>query len=271
MAIPNNPATALDTILRKVATSGAPNVSDGWTSALGVTPGTTDFALRHGEVVGLMNRVLTHLTSLDPEEVEHELYLQYVPAWYRAVVYPDSWGSSNRPAAGIIELHILDHLKGLGLHMRRRSVYPVLGDDKLAELRRSLDEWRTLADKAGLPSDLAQQVRTLVDHIDWLLANSETFGTEPVMENARTLFGLSVPVIHFADRKWTKTIASAMAALVLVLGPVADATEEANRILTNVSETVSEIREFGSPEPQKALPPGDGSDVSADDEPVPDQ
>ncbi|QTI67390.1 hypothetical protein [Gordonia polyisoprenivorans] len=273
MAIPNNPATALDTILRKVATSGATTVGEGWKLTLGAEPGTAEFALRHGEAVGLMNKVLAHLTSLDPGEVESRLYLQYVPAWHGAVVFRDGWGRTDQPASKIIRLPILDHLMGLGLHMevQRRAVYPELSDDKLENLRESLAEWRKLVEEAGLPTDLAQQVKTLVDHIDWLLSNTETFGTEPVMENARTLFGLSVPVIRFADGKWKKTVVAAMAGLVLFLNPIADATEEANRILTNVSETVSEIREFGSPEPQKALPPGDGANVTADDESASDQ
>ncbi|WP_439028999.1 hypothetical protein [Gordonia terrae] len=267
MAIPNNPATALDQILRAVATSGVSNVAEAWKAVLGVDVGTTAFAQRHGAVVGLMNEVLTYLTSLDPDDLEHELFIQYVPAWYGAVVYPDSWWNGNRPPHGIIELHNLDHLRSLGLHMRRRPVYPVLDDDKLGPLRESLAQWRTLVEDAGLPDDLAQQIKALVDHIDWLLANTGTFGTAPVMENARTLFGLSVPVISFAGDKWKKTVVAAMAGLVLFLNPVADATEEGSRILTSVSDMVGEIREFGSPEPQKALPPGDQPDAPAEDEP----
>ena len=251
--------------LRNLILSGGQNVSDGWTRTLGATPGSLEFVQRHTEVVDLLARVHSYLVALPDNETERELYLQYVPQWYDAVVYRDTWGSSQRPPSVVVRPEILDHLKGLGANLTRRSRDPSLTEGKLAALTNSLEERRKLLEEADLESYLAQQIRTQVDHIEWLLSNVETFGVEPVARGARGLFGLAIPVIAKGGN-WRNRVATALVGLVVFLGPIEDVTDKANNILTNLVETAQIIEHIGeSDEPQKALPPGRSNDSGQGD------
>ncbi|MCF8606026.1 hypothetical protein L5I01_21985 [Gordonia sp. HY442] len=266
MTIANNPATALEQVLRRVIQSSGKTIGEGWQKALGVDPGTPEFIQRHTEVVGLLARVNDYLLALDDGATEREIYLKYVPAWYEAVVYRESWANTQHPANKAVRSETLDHLRGLGANLSMRSTEPTLTEGKLSELTNSLAEWRNLLDEAGLPAELAQQIRTQVDHIEWLLANVETFGVEPVARGARELFGMSLPVVAMGGN-WTRKVAGAMVGLVLFLTPVDKATEHVDNILTNLSHTTQVIEHFGEPEPQKAITAGTDDQATAEETP----
>lgn len=266
MDIANNPATALEGILRAVVQSGGTTVTAGWERVLEASVDSPEFAMRHGEVVGLFHQVHTYLVGLEPDDVEHVLYLKYVPAWYGAVVFRDRWNHTGIPAGTIIKGPELDHLQGLGVHLRLKyqNAQPDLGEGNLANLTQSLREWRDLLDGAELPSNLAHEIKSQVDHIEWLLSNVEMFGAEPVARGARTLLGLSVPVLALGG-KMVKAAGVAMAGLLMFLTPIEVASDKATNILTNFKEAVQTVEELGAPEPQKALPAPNSEDDSAED------
>ena len=255
MTIANNPASALERILRKLTASGGQTMSDGWVKTLGATPGTHDFVQRHSEVVNLLAQVHSYLLALPDEQSERGIYLQYVPAWYDAIVFRELWSNAQRPPQNAVRPEILDHLHTLGTIMGMRSPEPMLTDDRLKALTDSLAEWRNLLEETGLEAGLAQEIRRQVDHIEWLLANVETFGVEPVAAGARKLFGLGLPVVAKGG-KWKKLVAAAMTGTIMFLTFGETATDKTNNVLTNLSETVQIIEHFG--EPQKALPAGQG-------------
>lgn len=254
MVSANNAAESLHSVLTKVYRSGGSTVGAGWEAALGSPHGTPEFIPRHAEIVSLFQTVHCYLLALSEDHVYREIYEKYLPAWYRAIVFPDSWGSTSQPASKIISEPVLDQLRSLGAHMRRRTVSLDLPEDRLQTLRESLAEWRALLDDSELPPDLADQIKSQVDHIEWLLNNVSTFGTEPIVTGVHTLLGLSVPVLQMGG-KWPAKIAAAVAALVIFLAPVADATEHVKEIAGNLSATVTEIQKVW--EPQKELTSGD--------------
>ena len=263
MTIANNPATALEKILRTLIESRQPTISQGWTAALGVEPGLPAFAKRHAEVVALFSRIHTHLESLDENARERALYVKYVDRWYGAIVYRESWDSRERPARHAINPEVLDHLAGLGLQLSLQSPEPPLDDEKLRILSESLAAWRDLLDEAGLPEGLVVQIRAQVDHIDWLLANADQFGVTPIAEAARDLLGYSVVVAPKA-RNWKVTLGAALFGLVAFLGQADDATEHAGNIVTNVVEMFQEVESlFDEPEPQRALESGRQPQIEA--------
>lgn len=263
VTIANNPATALEKILRTLIESRLPTIGQGWTATLGVEPGSPDFAKRHAEVVALFSRVQAHLESLDENARERALYAKYVDRWYNAVVYRESWDARERPAKTAINPEVLDHLAGLGLQLSLQSPEPPLDDEKLRILSESLAAWRDLLDEAGLPEGLVVQIRAQVDHLEWLLANADQFGVPPIAEAARDLLGYSVVVAPRAP-KWKLKLGVALYGLVAFLGPVDDATEHAKNAVTNVIETFREVESlFEEPEPQRALESGGQPQIEA--------
>ncbi|WP_222113906.1 hypothetical protein [Gordonia paraffinivorans] len=230
----DNPATALHRIIKAVRFSGANSVANGWTNVLGSEVGTEDFALKHAEVVQLFRQVYNYLNSLPEGDEDRALYMKYTPIWYRAIVYPDSWNASTHPAEKVIDVQSLDQLGGLG-RLLHRIAGESLDDDAVAKLRDSLRAWRELLDEAGLPTDIAERIRTQVDLIMWLLDNLETYGAEPVIRESRNLVGLGVEAMQAVPAK-AKKIGIALASLVYVFGLLHQGVDEAAGVLEGLNQ-----------------------------------
>lgn len=235
--------------------SGATSVAAGWSSVLGSKVGTQAFALKHAEVVQLFRQVNNYLHSLPEDDEDRALYLKYTPIWYRALVYPDSWNSSSHPAGNIIDDQPLDQLGGLG-RLLHRIAGESLSEDALAKLRESLRQWRELLDEAGLPTDVAERVRTQVDLIDWLLDNQETYGAEPVVRESRNLLGLGVEALQAVPAK-AKKIGIALAYLVYVFGLLHQGVDQAAGLLEGLSQVQIQYEQLtdGSATEPAATPP----------------
>lgn len=169
------------------------------------------------------------------------------------------WGSlisirATAPAANIIDPLSLDQLRGLGRVLHRTSGQE-LSEGAVHSLRESLREWRELLAEAGIPADLAERIRGQVDMIDWLLANQETFGTEPVIRESRSLVGMSVEVLGAVPAK-AKKVAVALSSIVYMLTMLQQGVDVSSGILEGLNETVTQygyLTDGESPEPTEQL------------------
>ena len=238
----DNPASALYSILYAVRQSGADNVGNGWKAALGSAIDSGDFPRRHAEVVHLFSKVHQHLLSLPEDDEDRELYLKYAPSWYRAIVFRDSWGNSQKPAASIIDEQTLDQLRGLGRILHRTSG-DTLTSEAVDQLRKGLKQWRELLDESGIPSNVAERIKSQVDLIEWLLENVSTYGAEPVVRESRNLVGLGVEVLQQVPGK-AKKVAVALAYVAYFLGIVHQGVDQAAGVLEGLNEARTQYEQL---------------------------
>jgi hypothetical protein len=179
---------------------------------------------------------------LPDEDEDKDLFLKYVPTWYRAVVFPEHWSSTSTPAANIIDQPSLDQLRGLGRVLHRTSGQELSGS-AVSQLRESLRVWRELLGESGIPDDVAERIRGQVDLIDWLLANEMTFGSEPVIRESRTLVGMGVEVLAAVPAK-AKKVAVALSYIVYMLTMLQQGVDVTSGILEGLNETVSQYEQL---------------------------
>lgn len=244
-ALSVNPATALHNILEQMMYSDRDTIQDGWAAVLGAHVGTVDFAQRHGEVIALLNGVGARLRGLPEGNRTRERCLPYIPSWYQALVYTGPWGSSQHPARIVIDKANLDQLGTVGdlfdtLFDDERTA---LSDDALAQLRRNLGEWRDLLDEADLPRGIASQIRAQVNHIEWLLDNVGTFGSQPIVDRTRELVGSGVSAVAVKPKLSVK-IGSALTGAVMFLGLVHQGVDQANGILEGVQKMTTYVQQI---------------------------
>lgn len=276
-----NPALALHDILNRLWNTGAVSVQDGWLDVLSAHVGTLDFAQRHGEVVGLLNVVGERLMGLPETHRTRVRCLEYLPQWYSSVVYPGVWGDVRAAnAQNIVNVAALHQLESLGEQFDTLFGYEDtdLSEVAVSQLRASLQEWRNLLDSADLPRGMTNQIRGEIDHIEWLLANVDLFGSAPVVTRSRQLVGSGV--MAMATRPGLASrINAALVGVVAFLTLTNTGVEQANGILEGVEEMathVQSIADGGRPEPAEPRQIGpadiptqsDGEiiDVEAEDE-----
>lgn len=145
MTVIDNPATALQQILRQIVSSNGA-INDLWKGILGIAPGTPEFARRHAEVVGLWQQINNLLFALPPGDLEREQYLQYMPHYYDVIVYRESWAARGTGSGNMMAI---DHLTGIASTLRYRGLSnPAVSDDAITRLRESIAEWHSILDEA---------------------------------------------------------------------------------------------------------------------------
>ncbi|WP_280271201.1 hypothetical protein [Nocardia wallacei] len=245
MTISPNPATALYNLLQQVKNSQGTTIQKGWELVLGQPVGTAEFARRHAAVVMLFTDVHQRVLGLAKHDQDRERYLQYIPRWYDAVVPRTAWSSVQRPATGLIDSTILDHLAGLGTLFRlmdQQSSETVTAD-AAHRLRTALGEWRMLLVDADLPPLLHNEIRGHIDHIEWLLDNIRLFGSNPVIASANQLFGCGVKIMG-TRRSAVKRAGAAMAAVVAFLASTQTGIDTTNDLLAGLTEMREHAQEL---------------------------
>lgn len=267
-----NPATALHCVLNRMLAVRGDTIYNGWTAVLGAQIGEVEFVQRHAEVVGLVAKVTERLHVLPAGNRTRDRYLSYVPLWYQAVVSPEQWTAMQ--AHHVIDVSALHQLESLSEWIDLADRPPILTDDAVAQLRDALGEWRSLLDEAGLPDGLANEIRSQVGHIDWMLANIGLVGTQAVVDSTRQLAGTGIDAMA-ARPSMAKRIGVAVAATVAILASVNQGVEETQAILEGVREmaaTVQDIEASGFAKPKElAAVPTPPTDEVVDAELVDDE
>ena len=200
---------------------------------LGCAVDSLEFPRRHAEVVNLFGRVTGYLQSLAGDDEDRQLYLKYAPAWYSAIVFRDSWASTQKPASSIIDQQTLDHLRGLGRILHRSSGED-LTEDAVITLRLGLTHWRDLLEESGIPQSVMDRIKAQVDLIEWLLDNVGIYGAEPVVRESRNLVGIGVEVLQQVPAK-AKKAAVGLAFVAYFLGLVHHGVDETAGILEGLN------------------------------------
>ncbi|OKH77189.1 hypothetical protein EB72_11105 [Mycobacterium sp. SWH-M1] len=260
LIITDNPAIALRTILRSVMRDDA-HIDQSWADYFGANVGTTEFSLRHSEVVVLWRRVHDLLEALPNDEEERNQYLSYMAHYYAAIVSPLPWG--NEAGSRIATPIIVDHLSGIASTLKYRAITaPVPSDAALDRLRASIEEWREILNEADFEERFATELRSQVNHLEWLIDNIGTFGSAPVAEQSKKLAGNSV-VAMASKPAYAKRIGLATAALVAFVGAVHTGVDETTGVIEGVTEMREAIvrlstppKELEPPQSPKELPPG---------------
>jgi hypothetical protein len=251
-----NPAQALHAVLARVQQSDAPTVLGAWQQVLQAEATTSEFVLRHAEVVRLVETIARRLIASASDGVTAEALTMYLPSWYRAVVWQGHWQAAQEPPSGIITIEQMAYLGLFGKHEFAEEEH--LTTAGLSTLRSNLDSWIVLLDESTeILAPLRQQIRTQVEHVRWLLDNVDLLGTTPVVRESQTLLGqvasaaTAQPLRLFSTQRWK----SAFAGLVVLLAGVAGATGEAKIIISNVQQVYSAIENWEQP----ALPAGESA------------
>jgi hypothetical protein len=237
--------------------SNGQTVIAGWEAVLHAKSGTLQFAQRHGEVVGLFNRVYELLLALPGDVEGRTQYMEYVPAWYAAVVYRQPWANAQNPASGLGDAQAISQLTGLGMAFELHSLStPKPSDDALARLKASLDEWDSLLDDLSIGEKLANELRASVNRLRFLLEDEVllTFGTEPVIDASKDLAGTAMGAFGRTKPQIAKRIAIAAGAAVAILHGAHAAVDDANGFLEGVTTLSTRVSELTQPQKQIEAP-----------------
>jgi hypothetical protein len=211
---PDNPATALHSLLRSVTGGGNTTFRQRWEAILGAQAGTREFAQRHSEVVGLWRQVHDLLEGIPEGDVEREQYLQYMGHYYNVIIHPGNWGEA---ASSVGQPTLIDHLTGIATTLRYRGLAsPPVGEEAIDRLRASIEEWRGILREADFEESFATELRAQVNHLEWLLGSTELLGARPVVEASKKLVGCGV-VAMGTKPSFAKRIGNAIAPALVVI------------------------------------------------------
>lgn len=177
---------------RDVAAQGSTPVPSAWGEVLGADPGSAELARRHAQAVVLLADTARDIDALPL--ASRERYDRYLPAWWRAVVGTDQhWNFSvNNTARAIISSSDLDHLASAADHIEAMLGGTSLAprEDALDRLAADVEDWRTLLDDTpDLPTALAGQLRSQLDHLLWLVEQAPRFGASAAARAADEALG----------------------------------------------------------------------------------
>lgn len=241
-----NPACALHEVLYRLSSShGNRRVPKVWATILDAEAESPEFILRHSEVVNVTNRLMTQIYELSPSEKMRGRSLRYVPDWYEAVASPYETDGA-RYAKNIVDQSSLDQLANLGdwLDLRFQEESRGIEAESISKLREHLAELRDLLDLAGLPQSMANEFRSKIDHIEWMLDNLDLVGTQAVVPRLHELVGQGATITAFVPA-WSKKLGVTLAAIVAILTTVNAGVGEVNGIINGVSEIIQSIEGVG--------------------------
>lgn len=260
-----NPATALQAILRRIIQTKSGDLRNAWHAILEAPVGSGEFARRHSAVINLWQEVHNLLSGLPDGDAEREQYLGYMSHYYNVLVYPQGW---NVGPDGIGNATTIDHLTGIASTFRYRVLTPPPAtDDAIARLRVSISEWRDILDEAGFDEKFANELHAQLNHLGWLLDNMTLFGARPVVEASMSLAGASI-VAMGTKPSFAKRIGKATAgfvAFVTLFNPVVDQATGMIEGMTELRDAVIELitppKEIEGPPDIKQLTTGHDRNV----------
>lgn len=231
--VPRTDAHALHALLVKVAAEG-PNrgLHAPWAVVFGVDAETAEFAKCHGEVVTLLNTVVSQIEMLPPRS--RSKYERYVPMWWSAVVVPDMRWNAGLPSAIVEEVH-LDLLHALGDITETAFAGSALspGGQFITELQTNVEGWLTdlETDPSILPSN-AHRLSLIesLKHILWLIEHRDEFGDARIAQAAQQTVGaiaLSAPHVPEEKRHTWRKKAVELAGVIAIFNGIVGGTQTA--------------------------------------------
>jgi hypothetical protein len=127
---------------------------------------------------------------------------------------------------------------------------PKPSDDGIERLKASLVEWRAIIDDPELDEKLANELRAHVNRIEFLLDNTLTFGTEPVVEASKSLVGAGIKAmarLGNTKKRLAGLIGAALGGVVIFLGSAHTAIDDANGIVEGMIEMRTHVSELLNP------------------------
>lgn len=183
----------LHNLLSRVKTSGKRTYIEGWAAVLGAEWGSVEFAKRHGEVLNLMVATIEQLDSL-PER-PRDRSLRYVNSWWQSLIQPQfNWTDASRPADGIIQQDMLDHLESAA-DIIAGSLVGSMAAPRGVDLQGILEQCREWLDllQGMEDSEISGPVRdgliSQLEHLIWLVENANLFGGARVSAEASRVIG----------------------------------------------------------------------------------
>ncbi|NCL73750.1 hypothetical protein [Rhodococcus sp. YH1] len=278
-ATPRNSAYALHNVLSELVQQGTETYDQAWKRTLGVSPGSAEFARRHGEVVNLVVTIGQRGASLPAGDYLKETVESFLARWYDAVVQRGAWNSTSNAVNGAVHPDALrmllmvardfDHtFKDDGLR---------LNDAKINALLEAARNIRELIADGELPDDLARQMLDHVNHLEWLISKVELFGDHPIVREAQAITGVGVGMFARVAQVGKTTATKFMTAIgiiVAVTAGAAEATENVNNFLESaqgVYESAQEWRDIingrqkAIEAPRKAIEAPQDADGGSDD------
>jgi hypothetical protein len=166
-------------------------------------------------------------------------------AWYDAVVFQGHWNTSQAPASTIGDPMVINHLIGAAQLLRSiGTATPAPSEDSMEKLRDSIRDWYELLDEAtDLPDGLINEIRGQVQHVEWLLTNVGTYGSQPVVSAAQDLVGSGIAAMA-RQPKWARRIGAALSGVLIFLGGIEQGVGNANGILEGVAEMQAHLEEL---------------------------
>lgn len=269
MATSISAATALHAILEKVTVDENVSIVRSWEAALDAEIETAEFASRHAEVCVLVSDVAKYLYSLPEGDRERTRFTPYVERWHNAVCHRSTWSSNS--AGNLIASGDLDMLSTLGMLRDQKRGESGFTENQLEQLRQSLMAWHELLEAGAFPTEVADEVRTSVAHLEWLLDRIEMFGSEPVERQGRNLLGLafSTRSITPANMDWSAGLKKAVFGLMAVLAIGQGVTHQGREITENVAGMLDAgqtiVKDIDTPTEPPVLDRSDVDAVSEDD------
>lgn len=249
---PANPAVALYQILKVVVIDNETvSIDKGWNAALGARLNSQEFVRRHCETVTLLDTVRTYL-QVAPQ-FHRDVYSQYVPAWFTAVVCQSSWQSVK--GANLLSTEVLNLLGGLGAALPDYSRN--WDDTAQGQLTDAVNEWAALLDGGELSDDVATSIRGRLDQLIWLRQNVDLFGVQPIVDATSQVVSAGVQGMARSKPGVVKRIGIAIAASFVFLGHVHTTVDDAMWAVEGGKAIYEQMVELsgGNTAPQLSPPP----------------
>lgn len=165
-----------------------------WQDALEEPYGTSDFARKHSEVVGLLVDAQSEIASIENERVRNRVE-KYLNTWWNALIRPsDNWTQfSARDLISDSDLDMLGTACDL-ISSQRGGLNSTSAASDLASLRAECDEWLSLiSDTSEIANDsFREALLTQIKHLVWLIDNADTFGISVIVQRGDQITGALV-------------------------------------------------------------------------------
>ena len=182
-------AHALEAILRIINDkSQGGSLQARWENALGVSGRKAELVARHAEVVDLLQSVIRHIKALP--QAKRSKYEPSIMEWWSVVMAPDvQWGAGNTGALiGLEHINILGSL-GDVLESRLELTSASPGGFNIQAVRDQCEEWKATIAETGMPANFRNLLVESLDHLIWLVDNSDKFGYARVARAAEAVTG----------------------------------------------------------------------------------
>ena len=220
----------------------------GWEAVLGAEWGSVEFAKRHGEVVNLMVATIEQLGSL-PDRPRARSF-RYVDAWWHSILQPHvNWGDSARPAEGIIQRDMLDHLESAAdiiAGSLAGSMAAPRGVD-LQGIAEQCREWLDLLqgmEESEISGPVRDGLISQIEHLIWLIENANLFGGARVSAEASRVIGSLAQASTTMQNAHSETVSRWKKGLVAFIAVCAAFNGGASVVQESITSGTSIVKEI---------------------------